>query len=341
MKSDKENFTIDLAFVLFRVLTIHLGPALWNFMISKLLQDSKSMIIDVYKLLKEMISQRISDYNFFSTSDPSDLSHLDTALKGRNAVLHGYFDLISLDWETYLVSWIQVLRMINAVKAAAAVQTIYDDLRSSKRTPLDVSISSFSAPAFVSGKFLSPKPDQMTREEYVKVIKKNMELYRCMTKVLGPALRDYYLQKHNQTKVDSEIDAQNLLFDLLDDWKLMIHHPDHTVNVQDLETAREGRNKLSHSDLMAILHNWESYILSWVKVCSIISNNTAANEIQAVYDRIKTETCYTKRRIVLTTVKLIKPGRVSKRYVKIRRISYLNAKQPVFCDDLFVHQHHP
>ena len=330
MTTMEEILSIDLAYVLFCVLTVHLAPTLWNFMVKKVLQDATSLVVDVYKLLKEMIKGRTSNPIFFSSSDPADLNNLNTALNGRNAVLHGYFDLISLNWKTYLVSWIQVLKMINADKAAAAVQRIHDDLVSKSRTPLDVSITSFSKPAFMSGR---PEEHELSREQYIKAIKIKMRLYRCMTNILCPSLRDYYLQKNNQTQLNSELDAQNLLFDLLDEWELMTQHPDHLDNVQNLRTAKDGRNAVSHADLIAILNNWESYLASWIKVCKVISTSNAASEIQAVYDRIKSES--PKRRIQ-TSVNLIKPGRVFKSYVGVRRTLYVNnPKRPHLFSDLY------
>ena len=304
MTTMEEILSIDLAYVLFCVLTVHLAPTLWNFMVKKVLQDATSLVVDVYKLLKEMIKGRTSNPIFFSSSDPADLNNLNTALNGRNAVLHGYFDLISLNWKTYLVSWIQVLKMINADKAAAAVQRIHDDLVSKSRTPLDVSITSFSKPAFMSGR---PEEHELSREQYIKAIKIKMRLYRCMTKILCPSLRD--------------------------EWELMTQHPDHLDNVQNLRTAKDGRNAVSHADLIAILNNWESYFASWIKVCKLISTSNAASEIQAVYDRIKSEN--PKRRIQ-TSVKLIKPGRVFKSYVRVRRTLYVdNPKRTHLFSDLY------
>jgi hypothetical protein len=53
-------------------------------------------------------------------------------------------------------------------------------------------------------------------------------------------------------------------------------------NVQILETAKEGRNKVCHNELVPITTNWHSYLTSWRDVCILISNSSAAQRLASL-----------------------------------------------------------
>ncbi len=94
MSLSDEDAAIDLCYVLFCILTLHLGPCLWNFMTRRLLMtvnDKKSVVVDAYEFIKTIISLRTADLSFFTTNGPTDMTNLETAQKGRLAVAHGYF----------------------------------------------------------------------------------------------------------------------------------------------------------------------------------------------------------------------------------------------------------
>jgi len=133
MSLNQEDAAIDMCYVLFCILTLHLGPAIWNFLSKKgkkLLNDPKSTVLDSYEFIKTLIDRRTADSTFFTTNNPSDLAHLKMAKKGRCAVAHGHFDEIAQNWSSYLLSWIQLLKMIDAHGTAATVEEIRNQLMS-------------------------------------------------------------------------------------------------------------------------------------------------------------------------------------------------------------------
>lgn len=152
MSLSDEDAAIDVCFVLFCVLTLHLGPSLWNFMTRKILNDPMPIVVDAYEFLKTIIDLRRTNASFFTTNSPTDMINLETAQKGRLAVTHGYFDEVSRNWSAYLLSWVEVLKMIDAHTAAASVQAIHDELISGNKKPLDVVIFSFTRPDFMKTK---------------------------------------------------------------------------------------------------------------------------------------------------------------------------------------------
>jgi hypothetical protein len=285
MSMQEENAAIDMCYVLFCVLSLHLGPALWNFVTKKLLNDPKSIAVDSYEFIKTLIDRRTADSTFFKTNEPSDLTHLEIAQKGRLAVAHGYFDEVALNWASYLLSWIQLLKMIDAPATAATVQEIYDLLISGSKTPMDIVLESFTKPDFVHQGL--KKESDITRAQYLKAIRIKLALYKCMVKHLGPALRSEHLRRKGAIRTNSEIDCQNLLFDLLEEWLLQPQHPDMATNVKIIETAKDGRNIVCHANLPLILSDWEASLLSWEKVCYLVSSVDTAKTIRDFYINLK------------------------------------------------------
>ena len=55
MDISDEATVIDFCFVLFVVLTMHVGPALWNFLTRRGKYDPTCLIVDIYKFLKAHI----------------------------------------------------------------------------------------------------------------------------------------------------------------------------------------------------------------------------------------------------------------------------------------------
>lgn len=287
MTLEDEIKAIDLCYVLFIVSTLHLGPALWSFMTKKLLNDSTRLIVDSYLFLKEMISHRRTNLFFFTTNSPSDLTHLETAQAGRNAVAHGYFDEVSVKWSAYLLSWVEVLKMIDANEAAIKLKKIHEHLTTGNMTALDILLCSYTAPDFMENGTKVKQPTDLTREEYLKTVRLQTTMYRLLTETFGPALRDEYLTRKGIVRVDSEIDTQNLLFDLLEHWLNQPEHPDVLANVQKLETAKDGRNAVCHADLTLISTDWERFLTSWNEVSVLISDNSAAQMIASIHVELK------------------------------------------------------
>ncbi|KZS05046.1 Uncharacterized protein APZ42_031990 [Daphnia magna] len=127
----KERRTIDLSYVLFFTMTAHFGPSLFNFMDRRNLVNAKMSQLDIYEFLKLMIAERKNDSCFFSVSEPSDLYNLEMSMTGRQSVIHGYFDEISKHWITYLMAWIEVLKMVDDRTAA---EKMHDEISWSSAT---------------------------------------------------------------------------------------------------------------------------------------------------------------------------------------------------------------
>lgn len=283
----KERRTIDLSYVLFFTMTAHFGPSLFNFMDRRNLVDAKMSQLDIFEFLKLMIAERKNDSCFFSVSEPSDLYNLEMSMTGRQSVIHGYFDEISKHWITYLMAWIEVLKMVDDRTAAEKVKSILEKLISKKKTPLDVEVSSFTAPTFLNRGNRPPRPGDMSKTEYFASTMITLNLYRCMTKFLGPVLRDRQLEREGQVRTDSEIDTQNLLFDLLDEWRVNNgNRPDFQADIAKIETARQGRNKICHGDLAMIVQHWKRYFHSWIDVCTMLGEDTSAHKVEKVYNRL-------------------------------------------------------
>ena len=283
-----EDTLIDLCYLLFLVLTLHLAPALWTFLTRRSnLYDPTSLILDTYRFLNDIIGHRTSDPAYFTTNSHSDLNYLQTALNGRNAVAHGYLDEISNNWSAYMLSWIEVLKMVDSHQAAAKVKKMHDQLLAGNLTALDILLCSYTAPDFVECGTQIKKPTDLTRAQYVNAIKLQARLFQCLTKILGPALRDENHARTGQVRLDSEIDCQNLLFDLLEHWLQQLVQqpldPNMKRNVQIIETAKEGRNKVCHAELVPITTNWHTYLTSWEDLCILISNSGAAQRIATLH----------------------------------------------------------
>ena len=300
MNVTDETTMIDLCFLLFVVITLDLGPALWNFLTRRALYDVTSLIVDTYKFLKLIMGHRTSNPAFFTTNSPSDLDYLQTARNGRNAVGHGYLDEISKNWSEYMLSWIEVLKMVDSHQAAAKVQKIHDELLAGNMTALDILLCSYTAPDFVERGTQIKKPSGLTRAEYLNGLKLQTKLFEGLTKILGPALRDENLARTGQLRVDSDMDCQNLLYDLYEHWLKQPQHPDMLANVQLLETAIQGRNRVAHAELIAVATHWESYLKSWEDICILISNPIAAQNISAFHAELKAH-----RNVPFTTGRLL------------------------------------
>ncbi|EFX65420.1 hypothetical protein DAPPUDRAFT_117288 [Daphnia pulex] len=301
MTLNDEDATLDLMCVLFCIMTLYLGPALWNFLKRKLLVNPKSIIVDTYAFLELIIDHRSRNASIFTNSNPNDMNHLQKAREGRLSVAHGYLDEISRNWSGYLLSWVEVLKMVDAHGAAAAVQQIHNEIKSGSKTPLDVILVSFTKPHFMNEGhegFLQRKETDLTQEQYLKAIRIKMALYKTMILNLAPALRSENLRRTGRNRTDSELDCQNLLFDLLEFWLQKQQHPDTMANVDLIEKAKHGRNVLCHESLDPILANWENFLLYWSQLCVLISDPTAARAIKE--DRIKL-----KRRINIPLTGLI------------------------------------
>ena len=289
MDISDEATVIDFCFVLFVVLTMHVGPALWDFLTRRGKNDPPCLIVDIYKFLKLIILNRTQNPSFFTTNSATDLSDLDTAQQGRLAVAHGYFDEVSNNWSDYLLSWIKVLKMVDAPEAANKVKKIHELLVAGNITALDILLCSYTAPDFMEHGTKIKKPTDMTRARYRNAIRLQMKLYECLTKIFAPALRDENMSRTGQVRDDSEIDSQNLLFDLLEYWYKQPLHPDMLANTQLLEAAKKGRNIVCHGDLNLIATDWQHYLTSWREVCVLISNNDAAQRLSSFHQELIAE----------------------------------------------------
>jgi hypothetical protein len=290
MSLSDEDAAIDLCFLLFCVLTLHLGPSLWNYMTRRIWNDPIPIAVDAYEFLKTIIDLRRTNASLFTTNSPTDMINLETAQEGRLAVAHGYFDEVSRNWSAYLLSWVEVLKMIDAHTAAASVQAIHDELISGNKKPLDVVIFSFTRPDFMNRGMSLQTETELSRAQYVKAIRIQMALYRSMVKNFGPALRDENHIRTGKARADSEMDVQNLLFDLLEIWlQKPQQDPDTAANVRILETAKDGRNMICHSNLPLLLTDWEGVLLSWQQVATLISNVETAKAIRDYRMKLKTE----------------------------------------------------
>ncbi len=289
MTLNDEDAAIDLCYMLFCVVTLHLGPCVWNFLTSRLLFDQKSTVVDTYEFLKIIIDLRSTNASFFTTNSPSDLSNLQTAQNGRLAIAHGYLDEVSRNWISYLLSWVEVLKMIDEHGAAAVVQKIHDELTSGSKTPLDIVLSFTSKPDFMNRGFSLRRETDLTKAQYFKAIRVKMALYKCMIINLAPALRSENLRRTGRSRTDSEIDCQNLLFDLLEFWLQKPQYPDTMANVHLIEKAKGGRNVLCHEKLAPILADWESFLVYWSQVCTLISDPSAAKAINEFHSKLKSE----------------------------------------------------
>lgn len=188
-----------------------------------------------------------------------------------------------------MLSWIEVLKMVDSHQAAAKVQKIHDELLAGNMTALDILLCSYTAPDFVERGTQIKKPSGLTRAEYLNGLKLQTKLFEDLTKILGPALRDENLARTGQLRVNSEMDCQNLLYDLYEHWLKQPQHPDMLANVQLLETAIQGRNRVAHAELIAVATHWESYLKSWEDVCTLISNPIAAQKISAFHAELKAQ----------------------------------------------------
>ncbi|KZS08202.1 Uncharacterized protein APZ42_027893 [Daphnia magna] len=246
--------------------------------------------LDIYEMLQVMIAERKNDLHFFSTSEPSDTYNLEPSMTGRHSVIHGFYDEISKHWISYLMAWIEVLRLVNAPISAAKVKCVLNELILKKNNPLEVQISSLSAPQFLSEENIPQLPGDMNKTEYIEATKIMVKMYRCVTKFLGPVLRDYNLRNRGQPRCDSEIDVQALLFDLLDDWhKNHRTQTNYQTDIANITTAKEGRNKVCHGEVFVILRNWKLYFVSWIDLCYLLNAKPAAENIAKIYTQLTSE----------------------------------------------------
>ncbi|KAI9554113.1 hypothetical protein GHT06_019385 [Daphnia sinensis] len=286
----KKDRTLDLACVLFATMTAYFGPCLWNFLSRKNLVDKTVKQLDVYNMLKVMIAERKNDPNFFSISGPCDPYNLETSMAARHALAHGYYDNISNHWMSYLMAWIEVLRLVNAPNAAAKVKNVLDELILKKNNPLEVQVTSLSAPRFLTGEIIPQLPSDMNNTEYIKATKIMVKLYRCLTKYLGLTLRDRYLRNQSKSRCDSEIDPQTLLFDLLDEWHNNHQtNPTYQADLATIQTAKEGRNKIFHGEILMTLQNWNFYFVSFIDLCNLLHARPTAEKIAEVHNQLASE----------------------------------------------------
>jgi hypothetical protein len=130
---EEEFLVIRIRRILFWAFTTYLSPLLSNDLKYKGKDLESNRKIEAYFCFQVIIQEFINDTNFL---DHDTQSVLETAMHGRNCVIHSYLPLLLLDGEKYLLSWIAVCRLINQTVAADQLHRIHQEVFPGADSPL-------------------------------------------------------------------------------------------------------------------------------------------------------------------------------------------------------------
>ena len=125
-----EAKAIAIAILMFQCLTEYLAPALRDYVVANGMESYRNSSTDVYRYLKTIIKRCKNNgkcLNFGGIKGP-DLSQLETAMRGRNALCHVDLPAILADWDSFMHSWIEVTDMVNNPAAAEKIRNVHDRL---------------------------------------------------------------------------------------------------------------------------------------------------------------------------------------------------------------------
>lgn len=90
---------------------------------------------DFFENMKKIIYSQKNDVNFLAKGGfpRNDSKTLLTSLKARNDICHGNYFNIFKEWESYLISWINLLDLIRDDDSKKNVTRVYNALLKSKK----------------------------------------------------------------------------------------------------------------------------------------------------------------------------------------------------------------
>jgi hypothetical protein len=272
---------------LFWAFTTYLSPLLSNDLKSKGKDLESNRKIDAFFCIKVMIQEFHHDPNFFDHHDHDTKSILDTAMLGRNAVIHSYLPLLLRDGEKYLLSWIAVCRLINQNVAADQLHQIHQEVFAGAASPLrNQTDLNFSLPDFVKPFLL--RPDNMSLKDFEFSLKIQVKMFEADSEYLGPVLRAFLVNLPGGLKYfNSVIDSQTYLDDLITLGEEKQFWPKNSYENLLLREAKFARNKLCHAELVPLLEKHDEFLISWIKVCDMLGQVRASAQIQVIRNYLK------------------------------------------------------
>lgn len=278
---EEEIRAIRIKRLLHSAYTMYLSSVISNFLKSRNKENFFSRKIDAYKSLNIMSEEFDKNPNFFPVFMRDTKRILETALLGRNSVIHSFLPLLLLDGGTYLLSWISVCHLIAEPVAADQLRKIYNQIYAGIQAPLrHHSEINYSIPEFVEP---IARPGNMSIKDFEKSLVIIIKMFTAMTETLCPAIRSFFVsQPGGQAYDNSVMDSKSYLEDLIKLWE---RNPSSTSNDDDikvLKKAQLARNSLCHGNLFPLLNRYNEFLESWIEVCSIVGKPEVGGRILVV-----------------------------------------------------------
>lgn len=128
-----ENDAFGISQILYGCILTYMGPAIRNF-ISFKKQDGTPTSHDFFENLKKIIDRQRQDVDYLGVGGRSrnDKMMLEVSMTARNHCCHGHFTEVFQNWEHYVDAWLDLLHVIGAFDADAAMRSVYNTLMSCK-----------------------------------------------------------------------------------------------------------------------------------------------------------------------------------------------------------------
>jgi len=290
LTTEEEFLAISIKRTLYLAFTLYMSPLIFNDLKSKGKDEESFCKIDAYSSLKIMIEEFKNNPQFFDHHDQDTQRILDTAMLGRNAVIHTLLPLLLLDGGTYLLSWISVCQLINQTEAADQLQRIYEQIYTGADSHLrNQTDFDYSLPDFVKQIL---RPDNMSMKDFELSLIIQVKMFEAESETLGPVLRDYLVNQPGGYKYyHSVMDSKSYLKDLIEleeQKKLQLSQAKASQSkIKLLKKAKFARNKLCHAELIPLLVSHEEFLHFWIEVCDLLGKPEASARIRVIRNELK------------------------------------------------------
>lgn len=163
-------------------------PLISNDLKSKEKDKKSNRKLDTYFCLNVMQDEFDKFHNFFSVHIADTEEILETAIHGRNAVIHRFLPLLLLERGRFLWSWISACQLINQTESADQLGRMYNQMYAGIDALRGQTENNYSIPEFVKTIY---NPTNMSIRDFELSLIIQVNMFATDSESFGPALRKF------------------------------------------------------------------------------------------------------------------------------------------------------
>lgn len=129
--------------------------------------------------------------------------------------------------------------------------------------------------------------DNLTRLNIHETIRVAEALYFCLTEHVTLVVRRFLIRNKLASHWNTDIDFSKMMQKISYGNRTNRYFLKVPMSEQEIGNSISARNELCHLDLNNLNQNWKLNFWTWIKLCRSVGEDSSANAIQAVYNRLE------------------------------------------------------